>query len=53
MAIDRTKKIAASLSHDNSIKFYDVADFVVKRANAEVWTNDNQFVFSDKPVKVE
>lgn len=36
IVVDRTQKIAASLSHDSSIKFYDIADFVNKRKSAKV-----------------
>jgi ATP-dependent RNA helicase DOB1 len=32
IAMDHTKRIVASISHDNSIKFHDVIEFMGKRA---------------------
>lgn len=31
--MDHTRRIVASISHDNSIKFHDVIDFIGKRVN--------------------
>ena len=42
--MDHTKRIVASISHDNSIKFYDVVEFMRKRANSlHVEPNEEQF----------
>ncbi|CAD8093761.1 unnamed protein product [Paramecium primaurelia] len=53
IVVDRTQKIAASLSHDSSIKFYDIADFVNKRKSAKVQVNEAEFEYTNKQTQKE